>query len=333
MEFKYPSRVSLAHLPTPIEEMNYHGKDFKINLYVKRDDLTECGASGNKVRKLEFLFAEAKEKGADTIITCGGVQSNHARVTALFCARLGYKAILVLRGEKPKEYDGNLFLDMLLGSDIRYITRNEWPCRDSIMERIGKELAKTSHTPYIIPEGASNPLGSAGYIFAIEEIKNQLLEKNIRIDYIVCSTGSGGTQAGLLMGSKLFMPEAKIIGFSVCDNEKYFKAKIRELIAGAEKKFNHDFFIKDEDITIVDGYMGRGYAVSRIEELELIHDVARRTGIILDPVYTGKAFYGLLEEIRKGRFGKNSSILFLHTGGIYGLFPKKSEFIFDRQAL
>ena len=329
MSFNFPERLSLAHLPTPVEKLEYPVKGAKIHLYIKRDDLTECVASGNKVRKLEFLFAEAKALAADTIITCGGVQSNHARATALFCAKLGFKSVLVLRGEEPQEIDGNLFLDKLLGAEIRYITRAQWASRGALMQETGEKLAAAGRVPYIIPEGASNALGSLGYILAVQEIKEQLDRKGISIDCIISATGSGGTQAGLIMGTKQYMPEVGVMSFNVCDNEEYFRKRIGEIIEDAHQKFGGHYSLKKEDITVIDGYAGRGYAVSSLEELELITDLARRTGIVLDPVYTGKAFYGLMKEIEKGRFPDGSTVLFLHTGGIFGLFPKKSQFTFQ----
>jgi D-cysteine desulfhydrase len=335
VQFPYPERINCARIPTPIEEFNFLQKESgEFRLLIKRDDLTECAACGNKARKLQFLLAEARQRGADLIITCGGIQSNHARATAVLGTRLGFKIVLVLRGEEPPEIDGNLFIDRLLGVEIRYITRAVWNDRLAIMEEIALEKKKQGRESYIIPEGASNALGSVGYVHAVQEIKAQLVERNEEIDYIVTATGSGGTQAGLIIGCRLYLPNVKVLGFNVCDDEAYFRNKIGELIGDTEERFGTSFSISDDDIAIADGYVGRGYAISRDEELMLIHDVARRTGIVLDPVYNGKAFYGLTKELEKGRLhtGRKSrpaTILFLHTGGIFGLFSKKKEFHFS----
>jgi D-cysteine desulfhydrase len=330
MSFSYPPSISLARIPTPLELFEYEPlKEAGITVYIKRDDLTECAASGNKARKLDFLLADALGKKADTVITCGGVQSNHARATALYCARLRMESILVLRGEEPAEIDGNLFLDRLVGSQIRYITRSEWQDRDKIMEEIAEQCRKDGRHPYIIPEGASNGLGSMGYVKAVEEMADQCRAQQIRADYIINATGSGGTQAGMIVGSRLFMPGTGVMGVNVCNDEAYFREKISGLMREMLEMCPAGTTAGAEDINMLDGYVGRGYAMSRPEELNLIHDVARRTGVILDPVYNGKAFYGLMEECGKGTFQRGSNILFLHSGGIFGLFPKKREFTFS----
>ncbi|MGV8119452.1 MAG: D-cysteine desulfhydrase family protein [Candidatus Xenobiia bacterium LiM19] len=329
MNFPWPPHISLAHIPTPLELCEYEPlKEAGITLYIKRDDLTESAASGNKARKLEFLLADALAGKTDTVITCGGVQSNHARATALYCARLKLKSILVLRGEEPEEIDGNLFLDKLAGAEIRYITRSEWQDRDRIMEKIADELEKESRKAYIVPEGASNALGSIGYVKAVEEIAEQCLKQAIKADYIISATGSGGTQAGMIAGCRLFMPDTQVLGVNVCNDESYFMEKIAALMRDMQSLTGIDTGAGERDIRIIDGYVGRGYALSRPEELRLIHDLARHTGVILDPVYNGKAFYCLMEECRRGRFNKSTTVVFLHSGGIFGLFPKKREFSF-----
>ncbi len=330
MSFPYPPHLSLACIPTPLELCEYEPlKEAGIKLYIKRDDLTECAASGNKTRKLEFLLAEALAQKADTVITCGGVQSNHARATALFCAKLRLKAILVLRGEEPEEVDGNLFLDKLTGAEIRYISRAEWQDRDRIMAEIGREFEQKGKKVYIIPEGASNALGSIGYVKAMEEIAAQCVSQEIKANYIVIATGSGGTQAGLITGCRIFMPEMQVLGFNVCNDESYFREKIAGILKAMRSYTRIDTGGGENDIRIIDGYVGRGYAMSRPEELQQIYDLARNTGLILDPVYNGKSFYGMMEECRKGRFARGSNIIFLHSGGIFGLFPKKREFSFS----
>lgn len=328
MNFQYPSRIQLAHLPTPIQKMETYSQTLNgPEIYVKRDDLTGITLTGNKVRKLEFVVAEAQQQGANVLITCGGVQSNHARATAVVANKLGIKSYLVLRGQQPTDIDGNLFLDYLMGAEIKFITTEEYRERvDEIMEEVAAELRREGHKPYIIPEGASNELGAIGYVAATEEILAQLAGMNLRIDTIICATGSGGTLAGLLMGKKLFGQEYDVIGINVCDDEEYFVNRIWGILEKARTRFQLDLSLTKQDIRIIDGYVGEGYALSRPQEIDLIEKVALTEAIVLDPVYTAKAMFGLTDQIKKGRFKKEEKILFLHSGGIFGLFPKKELF-------
>lgn len=328
MSFKYPPRIHLANLPTPIEKLERLSQIWDgPEIYVKRDDLTGMVLSGNKIRKLEFVIADARKRGADLLITCGGIQSNHARATAVAAAKLGMKSHLVLRGQEDAEIEGNLYLDFLVGAKVTYITPADYANRvDEIMEELAARLTKQGHHPYVIPEGASNELGAIGYIAAIDEISNQLDERDLKIDCLVCAVGSGGTHSGLLLGQKLYRKKFQIIGFNVCDDEAYFVEKINRISQHAIQRFGIDVAVKEEDIQIIDGYVGEGYALNRQNEIDLIKQVAQEEGLIVDPVYTGKAFYGLKDQIAKGRFKKGEKILFIHTGGIFGLFPKRNLF-------
>ena len=330
-----PKWISLAHLPTPIHKLDkltalLDGPE----MYVKRDDLTGSGLSGNKVRKLEYLLADALEGNADTLITCGGIQSNHARATAIAAVQNGMRSVLVLRGEREVPYDGNIFLDRLVGADIRLVSEEQYALRiEQIMEQVAGELRDQGRRPYIIPEGGSNPIGVWGYIRASGEIRDQLEEMNLQVDVIVCAVGSGGTQAGLLLGGKLSDLGARVVGFNVCQTAEHFQGLIGRLVAETIERYDLSVRIAPDEIILVDGYVGRGYALSRPEELELIRTVAREEGIFLDPVYTGKAIFGLADQIRQGRFRKGEKILFLHTGGIYGLFtPQKRAGFFPGKA-
>lgn len=325
-----PSRVIIANLPTKIEKLERLTKQLGgPNIYIKRDDQTGSEISGNKIRKLEFSVKEAIDNGCDTLITCGGIQSNHARATAAVAARLGMNSHLVLRGDKESQIDGNLFLDKLLGAQIHYISAESYRNRRfEIMNEIKNELLLQGYNAYIIPEGASNGIGSFGYLNAVEEIIIQQQQMGIFFDAIVSAVGSGGTYAGLFIGNKVLGNNANVYGINVCDDEEYFKNRISEIIVeNIEYTENNVDFSKDE-IKIIDGYVGRGYALSRSEELEFIYDFAKLEGIILDPVYTGKAMFGLVEEIKKRRFESCKNILFIHTGGMYGLFPQKELFNF-----
>lgn len=325
-----PSRIEIANLPTKIEKLERLSKKLGgPNIYIKRDDQTGTEISGNKVRKLEFAVKEALDKGCDLLITCGGIQSNHARATAAVAAKLGMSSCLVLRSNGDEDIEGNYFLDKVLGSKIKFITPEEYrEKRMEIMEEVKVELSMEGYKPYIIPEGASNGIGTFGYFRAMEEIALQEKEMGTKFDAIVIAVGSGGTYGGLFLSNKIMGYGADIYGVNVCDDEEYFKKQIEKVIKESLSYIDATFKFIKEEIKIIDGYVGRGYALSRQEEIEFIHELAKLEGVILDPVYTGKAMYGLANEIKKGNFKSYNNILFIHTGGLYGLFSKKELFSF-----
>jgi D-cysteine desulfhydrase len=329
----YPPRLDLANIPTPLKPLKNFGKKFGVELYVKRDDLTGSGLSGNKIRKLEFVLADAIEYGADTILTCGGAQSNHARATAIAAVTLGFHCRLILRTPDPSNpppLEGNILLDRLVGSEIVWITPAEYIRRDEIFKQEAAALSRLGRKPYIIPEGASNALGAWGYIRAAEELANDLAglpDGTDRPTTIINATGSGGTSAGLILGTRMLGLNTRVVSFNVCDDRDYFLQVIGEICENVIANYQLDIpFSRERDIEIIDGYVGRGYALSRPEELALLRDVARMEGILLDPVYTGKAFFGMTQELGRNpqRFGER--IVFMHTGGIFGLFPKADDF-------
>jgi D-cysteine desulfhydrase len=334
---RFPKSLDLAMKPTPIERlrnfpqlpqgMNHtvHTKGFEI--FIKRDDLTGFCLSGNKIRKLEFIFHDVLKKNADTLITCGGFQSNHARATAILGTQFGLKSVLVLFGEDSPNLDGNLFLNKLVGAEIKYILQDRYEEIGAIMEEVSSKLKEEGKRPYIIPEGASNELGVWGYIKASLEIKKQLENTKLKIDKVVTAVGSGGTYAGLFLGSKIFNWQVQIYGINVKDSAQIFTDRIYELMMVTKEKFKLKINFEKDQIKIIDGYVGEGYAKSKKEELDLIKAVAENTGIILDPVYTGKAMYGLVDQLKKERFSKEDKILFLHTGGGFGLFPIKARIL------
>jgi D-cysteine desulfhydrase len=298
-----------------------------VEIYVKRDDLTGIALSGNKIRKLEFVLADALAKKADTVLTCGGAQSNHARATAIAAAMLNLRCRLLLRTAdpaNPPSAEGNILLDRMAGAEIVWISPDEHRNRAEVFEREAALLQKQGRTPYIIPEGASDTKGVWGYIRAAEEIKKDIAALGPeQATTLIHATGSGGTAAGLALGTRLFGLAVRTVTFNVCDNRLHFLNVIGNICKRAISEFQLPVdFNPHRDLNIVDGYVGRGYALSRPEELCLLCDVARTEGIFLDPVYTGKAFFGMVQELKKqpGCFGKR--ILFLHTGGIFGLFPK-----------
>jgi D-cysteine desulfhydrase len=298
-------------------------------IFIKRDDLTESAVTGNKIRKLEFSFAQAAEEGADTVITCGGLQSNHCRAAAILAARLGLRAILVLRGEKPCEPVGNVLLGFLAGARLRYITPEEYERRDEIMANVASEVADAGGSAYVIPEGASNEVGAWGYISAVKEIKAQCKEAGLEFDALVHPIGSAGTTAGLLLGSTLFGFSIPLMAVSVCDDAERLTRLISGIMGACIERYGLDIKPDTAALEILDNYVGPGYAVPYPEAIDTIKLLARTEGIFLDPVYTGKAFWALIDGIKKGRFKKGQKVLFLHTGGIYGLLAQNTVFGWD----
>ena len=329
-----PPRVRLANLPTRGHWLRYgqtdrpRGDADRFRVWVKRDDHTGSELSGNKVRKLEYLMAEAVAQHATHVITCGGEQSNHARATAFAATQLGMQSVLVLRTEdptRPPAPTGNILLDRLTGAELCWISRPAWRDRTRLMAEQADRVRAAGGKPYVIPEGGSNALGSWGYIRAMAELADDLIgiaapDHPVTVVY---ACGSGGTGAGLVLGAKLLGLAARgirVAGVNVCDDRAYFVEAIGRICADAEERWQLAARVTPADIDIVDGYVGAGYAKSRPEELALLRDVCRSDGIVLDPVYTGKAFYGMVSELRMDpkRFG--SAVAFVHTGGIYGLF-------------
>jgi len=322
-DVRFPDSLPFANLPTPIRPLKRWSSFLGgPELWIKRDDLTGLGLTGNKVRKLEFIVAEALRQKAKVLITCGGLQSNHARTTAVLAAQLGLKSHLVLRGEARSPLQGNLLVDRLVGAEIKFVTADEYALAvNEIMSEIAQGYEKKDIRAYIIPEGGSIGLGALGYAKAFIETLQQLDSLQVNIDIIVCATGSGGTQAGLILGKSLCNWQGQIIGINVCDDRQYFTRKINQILDEAEALLQPTLKIPRSDINILDGYVGLGYGKCKTEELEVLHHFARTEGIILEPVYTGKAMFGLADQIRKSNFRKNQKILFLHTGGIFGLMP------------
>jgi D-cysteine desulfhydrase len=311
--------------------LNRLSNELGVDLYMKRDDMTGMELSGNKVRKLEFLMAEALEKGADTVVTCGGAQSNHCRATAAACVKLGLRCHLILRTKTPTPpYDGNLLLDHLFGAEYTFMERPEYTKNEEVdFKGVVDMLRAKGRKPFYIPVGGSVAMGSWGYVRALEEIVGQLKEMGIKKAHLVVATGSGGTQTGLVLGRAIMKrPEFKITGVIVCDNIEYFQVQNRKILGDAVGIFNLPVEIEHEEIDLIDGYIGPGYALPYPELMETIKMTARTEAVILDPVYTGKAFHGLITEIKKGNFPKDNPIVFIHTGGAFGLFPQKDVFEF-----
>ena len=323
-------RMTLANLPTKIEKLERLSAEFGTNIWLKRDDHTGSEISGNKVRKLEYLAQDAVNKGCNLLITCGGIQSNHCRATVAVATKLGMKSAVLLRISEQPPVKGNYFLDKLMGADVKFCTREEYSKqRGEIMEAMAQEYRKQGYNPYVIPEGASNELGTLGYYNCMNEIVYQESQLGVKFDTVVVATGSGGTAAGLYLANELHNYGKRVVSMAVCDDIEYFTNIIENISNGAleylpEYKGTQ---LKRENIEVIDKYVGLGYAISRPEELEFIKHVARTEAVILDPVYTGKAMYGVYNELKEGgALVGSKNILFIHTGGLFGLFPVSEQF-------
>lgn len=323
-----PPRLHLAQLPTPLQALDrLSAKLGGPRIWIKRDDLTGSVLSGNKIRKLEYNLAQAIEEGCDTVISCGGLQSNHCRATALLCAQLGLTCHLILRGGEPDIADGNLLLDQLAGAEISYHPAAEFqPGLDDLLSNCQQAYAAQGHKAFIIPTGASDGIGVWGYVQACEELRQDFAQHNISPSHIVCATGSGGTQAGLTAGAAAYGLAAKVWGVNVCDDEAWFLRKVRRDMADWSQRYGVSLDTEQLAINVIDGYVGPGYAQAEQPVYDCIAELARTEGVVLDPVYTGKAFYGLLQELKNGRFGDSGDVVFIHTGGVFGVFPHRQKF-------
>lgn len=331
---EYPSRIKLAQTPTPLQCLDRISERLGgPRIWMKRDDLTGSALSGNKIRKLEFVVAQALEEGCDTLITCGGLQSNHCRATAIVAAQLGLKVCLILRDDGDGEMDGNLFLDHLSGANINIFPRRDYfKNLNQYFDQFSKTYLQAGNKPFLIPTGASDEIGIWGYIAACEELKKDFSDNNISPKTIVTASGSGGTQAGLTAGSDLHNLNADVIGFAVCDDQQYFIDKVNKDLSAWYERYGNSHNIQCDitglKISVNADYIGPGYARADKNVFDMIAELASTEGVFLDPVYTGKAFYGLVSEIKAGKFQGESDVVFIHTGGIFGLFPQRKNFSF-----
>jgi D-cysteine desulfhydrase len=311
-------RVTIAHLPTPLESLPRLSTLLDgPELWVKRDDQTGLATGGNKTRKLEFLVGDALEHNADTLITCGAAQSNHARQTAAAAAKFGLDCVLVLRGEMPAEVQGNLLIDQLVGAEVVWAGDK---ALDRRMREVASELREAGHQPYVVPYGGSNPVGVTGYVAAMRELILQCEERALTFDHIVFATSSGGTQAGLVVGAEALGYKGRILGISVEPQADALRRTLADLARATAVHLGLELNLAPEDFAVNDDYLGGGYGVVGDLEREAIGTVGRAEGLLLDPVYTGRAFGGLLDMIRGGAFRRDEKVLFWHTGGTAGLF-------------
>jgi D-cysteine desulfhydrase len=315
-------RAKLGHFPTSLEPLPrltllLGGPE----IWIKRDDQTGLAAGGNKTRALEFLIADALSQRADTVLTAGSYQSNHARQTAAAAARSGLACTLALRGPAPVHVDGNLLMDILLGADIRWVAGRDWA---SGLRLVSDALVKEGRHPYIIPYGGSSPVGITGYVAGMEEVLQQAAARGVNFDRVVFASASGGFQAGLALGAHALDFKGQMLGIAVEMPRVELEKRVVPLADQSAQYLGlmgMDF--APDDFSINDDYLGGGYGVIGDMEPLAIRTLAEAEGILVDPVYTGRAFGGLLDLIRRREIGANERILFWHSGGLPGLFMSK----------
>lgn len=330
-------RIFLAHLPTPLERLDRLTKELGgPEIWIKRDDCTGLSTGGNKTRKLEFLMAEAEAQGADTVITQGATQSNHARQTAAFAAKRGLACRILLEdrtGSNDPNYNtnGNVLLDHLHGATTS--RRAGGLDMAAEMEVLADRLRAEGRKPYVIPGGGSNPTGALGYVNCAFELVGQANDRGLVIDQIVTATGSAGTQAGLVTGLKALNAEIPLLGIGVRAPKEKQEENVFALAQKTAEKLGCPGVVSRGDVVANCDYVGQGYGIPRADTLEAIAMFAQLEGILLDPVYSGKGAAGLIDLIRKGRFTKGQRVVFLHTGGAAGLFGYDAAFAEARRAL
>lgn len=338
---KFP-RVSLIHAPTPFRKLDYLTAELGgPDIYIKRDDLTGLAFGGNKSRKLEYIISDVLAKEADVIITWASLQSNWCMQTAAAAKKFGIKPILILfkTYDLPAEYDGNLLLDYILGADIRIkeapkgkIVKLEDAL--AVVNEVAREVREGGHQAYLVSVGGSMPLGSMdlplgaiSYVNAFAEMHEQAKAFGIQADYVVHSSGSGATQAGLVVGAKALTRGAKVLGISVSDGRETLGRDVLKIVQATEKALKLETQIKADDVIVFDEYIKDGYGIANKEVADMIRLVFTKEGIVLDPVYTAKAMAGLVDLIKNGYFEKTDKVVFFHTGGTPALFPNKHKLV------
>ena len=329
-------RIHLAHLPTPLERLDRLSRELGgPEIWIKRDDCTGLSTGGNKTRKLEFLMAEAEAEGADMVVTQGATQSNHARQTAAFAAKLGMDCHILLEdrtGSKDPNYNhnGNVFLDYLHGSTAE--KRGPGLDMNAEMEAVAEELRGDGRKVYTIPGGGSNATGALGYVNCALELVHQANERGLGIDHLVHATGSAGTQAGLVVGLKAMNADVPLLGIGVRAPKPKQEENVFKLAQATAEKLGCSGIVARDDVVANTDYVGEGYGIPTSGTIEAIEMFAQLEGILLDPVYSGKGADGLIDLIRRGRFSKDEKIVFLHTGGSVALFGYTAAFNYDQSA-
>lgn len=341
-------RVDLIHRPTPLRKLSrLSARLGGPEIYVKRDDLTGLAFGGNKSRKLEFIVRDMLEKKADVVVTWAGVQSNWCMQTAAAAKSFGLKPVLVLfkAPDQPATADGNVLLDVILGADIRFAPVDKGrivkaPQAMEILQEIGREMKGRGHTPYLVPVGGSlvrgdmtAPLGAVSYVAAFAEILDEMRAGGAEPDYVIHATGSGGTQAGLLVGAKAMAAGCRVLGVSVSDPKGPFAEDVLEIARAADDALGLGLEVLPGDVVVFDEYLGEGYGKVDRGVAEVIRLVFQTEGIVLDPVYTAKAMIGLIDLVKTGFFNPTDKVVFVHTGGTPALFPNRDkifEFLMDK---
>jgi len=316
-------RVELGFFPTPIEPLARLSAELGIKLSIKRDDFTGFGGGGNKVRKLEFLMADALAQQAGVLITTGGHQSNHARMVAAAARKFGMDAVLVLRGHAPSEYQGNLLLDRLFGASFEFLDPTDYfHLIDGRMAAHAEAARAIGKVPYVIPLGGANPLGALGYVRAVEEMDAQFKAQGLPApEVVVAPAGSGGTLAGLYVGAARHWPGTRVIGISVSRDRAWFQQRIAAMASETAELLGWQQRFAPAAIEIEDGHVGPGYGVPSAGGNAAIHRLGRTEGVILDPVYTGKAMDGLFALVASGAIARQARVTFIHCGGSPALYP------------
>jgi D-cysteine desulfhydrase family pyridoxal phosphate-dependent enzyme len=312
-------RMKFAHLPTPIEPLPRLSTILNgPRLLVKRDDQTGLAFGGNKTRKLEFLVAEAQAQGANTLLSAGALQSNHCRQTAAAAAKFGLNCILVLVGQPPAQASANLLLDQLFGAEIIWVEKSR---RDEVLQETFEKTSEQGNKPYLVPYGGSSPTGALGYVFAMEEFVGQKVEA----DWILFASSSGGTQAGLVVGTRVFGYKGKVLGISIDEPQRILQEHVAKLASETSERLGPRIEFASDEVLVNDEYAAPGYGVLTGAERAAISLFAKYEGLLLDPVYTGRAAAGLIDLVRKGFFTKDETVLFWHTGGQPALFAENYQ--------
>lgn len=315
-------RMKIANLPTPVEKLTRLAANIGLReLWIKRDDLTGLALGGNKTRKLEYLIAAALAQGAKTLITTGAPQSNHCRQTAAAAAKFGLECVLVLTGDSPERYSGNILLDHLFGAELIWCNKE---LRETRMQEVFQQLWSAGKRPYLIPYGGSNSLGVLAYAQAMME----LAEQGVEVDWVIFPSSSGGTQAGMLLGSKICDFPARILGISVDLKAEELQQRIYQLLTDTIDVYSFSLSINRDEILVEDSYRGKGYGIPTDADIQAVYDFARYEGILLDPVYTGRAAAGLIDLVKRKVIPSSASVLFWHTGGTPAVFAEPYEKLF-----
>jgi D-cysteine desulfhydrase len=319
-----PARIELALAPTPILKLDRLSRRLGVELHVKRDDLTGLLESGNKVRKLEFLVGEALQQGADTLVTCGALQSNGCRAVAAVAARLGLRAVLLVRGAPPATYDGNLLLGRLLGAEVRYCPEADFARAGEIMETLGAEVRAGGGRPYLIPESGANEVGALGYLECAVELSEQINHGAPRFDTVVISAFTGGSQAGLLLGKRLAGLPGEIVGVPIARPAERVRQHVVETMGAAIRRYGFSIDVP-KTVHLLDAAPRDEGQDASDADLAVLVELAREEGVLLDPLSTARGFRGLVETLSRDPKALGPRVCFIHTGGLFGVFPDRER--------